>query len=72
MEKPHRYQCAAKLLNAKPLRPAAFRQNRQSKYVLEHILRPSIHTHSVMARHAPVRYGKWRRPGETTRRCAES
>jgi hypothetical protein len=43
MEKPHRCQCAAKLFNAKPLRPAAFRQYRQAKYVLGHILRPSIH-----------------------------
>jgi hypothetical protein len=43
MEKPHRCQCAAKLFNAKPLRPAAFRQYRQAKYVLGHILLPSIH-----------------------------
>jgi len=50
-----------KLFNAKPLRSAAFRQNRQSKYALEHILRPSIHPHSVMARHAPVRCGEYAR-----------
>jgi hypothetical protein len=42
MEKPHHYRCAAKLFDAKPLRLAAFREYRQSKYVLEHILRPSI------------------------------
>ena len=42
-KKPHRYQCAAKLFNAKPLRPAGFRQYRQPKYVLEHIFGPSIH-----------------------------
>jgi hypothetical protein len=31
----------ALLFNAKPLHPAAFRQYRRSKYVLEHILRSS-------------------------------
>jgi hypothetical protein len=45
MEKPHHYRCAAKLFDAKPFRLAAFREYRQSKYVLEHILRPSIHPH---------------------------
>jgi hypothetical protein len=76
MEKPHHYRCAAKLFDAKPFRLAAFREYRQSKYVLEHILRPSIHPHLKQQMFGFVVELQWRatqtRRGSNASLCVHS